>query len=431
MKKPFLISIIAIVILSGIGAGIYFSLKKNSAPEYQFAEITKGDVESTVSSTGTINPISKVEVGTQVSGTIAKLYVDFNDHVRKGQLLAVLDTIPLKTSVLSAQAAVDKAKAQLDQYQEDFTRSKALFEKALLSEAEFLPYKTNLATQKATLKSAQADLQRAQTNLKYAFIRSPINGTVIQRSVEAGQTVAASLSTPTLFIIAEDLSKMEIDALVDESDIGLIKEGLSTRFEVPAYPGKKFTGTMQEIRLQPTTVSNVVNYTVVIYAENKDNQLLPGMTATVDFVTGQKKDVLLIPNAALRFQPSADALAEFRKNRQAETGNRPDSSNGQKRKSDSDASGKNSNWGQRTGKSGKTLPSDMGRLWLINKEGKLDMRIVKIGLTDGKNTEFVSGRDIQEGMQVITSSNQAGQQKTQKSGSNFGSPSGGPPPRGF
>ncbi|NTV47883.1 MAG: efflux RND transporter periplasmic adaptor subunit, partial [Chlorobiales bacterium] len=417
-KKPFLISILVIAILSGIGAAVYFSVGKSATLEYQFSEITRGDVESTVSSTGTINPISKVEIGTQVSGTIAKLYVDFNAHVRKGQLLAVLDTIPLKTSVLSAQAAVDKARAQLDQYQEEFTRSQSLFEKALLSEAEFLPYKTNLKVQQASLKAALADLQRAQTNLKYAYIRSPINGTVIQRSVEEGQTVAASLSTPTLFIIAEDLSKMEIDALVDESDIGQIKAGLPIRFEVPAYPAKKFTGTMQEIRLQPTTVSNVVNYTVVIYGENKDNSLLPGMTATVDFVTGQKKDVILIPNAALRFQPSTEALAEFRKNRQAQADS---SQQGQKKDSAS----------RRNGKSGKNLPSDMGRLWFINKEGKLDMRMVKIGLTDGKNTELVSGRDIQEGMRVITGS-QSGQQDTQKSGSNFGGSRGiGGPPRGF
>lgn len=421
MKKPFLISILVIAILSGIGAAVYFSVGKSATPEYQFSEITRGDVENTVSSTGTINPISKVEIGTQVSGTIAKLYVDFNAHVRKGQLLAVLDTIPLKTSVLSAQAAVDKARAQLDQYQEEFTRSQSLFEKALLSEAEFLPYKTNLKMQQASLKAALADLQRAQTNLKYAYIRSPINGTVIQRSVEEGQTVAASLSTPTLFVIAEDLSKMEIDALVDESDIGLIKAGLPIKFEVPAYPGKKFTGTMQEIRLQPTTVSNVVNYTVVIFAENKDNLLLPGMTATVDFVTGQKKDVLLIPNAALRFQPSTEALAEFRKNREATR--QADSSQLEQKKNSAP---------KRNGKSGRTLANDMGRLWFINKEGKLDMQVVKIGLTDGKSTELVSGRDVQEGMQVITSSNQSGQQKTQKSSSPLGgSPGGGPPPRGF
>ncbi|NTW50414.1 MAG: efflux RND transporter periplasmic adaptor subunit [Chlorobiales bacterium] len=421
MKKSFLISILAIAILSGIGAAIYFSVGKSATLEYQFSEITRGDVESTVSSTGTINPISKVEIGTQVSGTIARLYIDFNDHVRKGQLLAILDTIPLQTSVLSAQASVDKAKAQLDQYQEEYTRSQALFEKALLSEAEFLPYKTNIKMQQATLKSAQADLQRARTNLKYAYIRSPINGTVIQRSVEEGQTVAASLSTPTLFIIAEDLSKMEIDALVDESDIGLIKEGLPIKFEVPAYPGKKIAGTMQQIRLQPTTVSNVVNYTVVIYAENKDNLLLPGMTATIDFVTGEKKDVLLIPNAALRFQPSTEAQAEFRKNREAAA------------QADSSAQGqKKDGASKRNGKSGRTLPNDMGRLWFINKEGKLDMRVVKIGLTDGKNTELVSGRDVQEGMQVITSSIQSGQQKTQKSSSTLGgSPGGGPPPRGF
>lgn len=232
MKKRIIFGIFLLGALLFIGAIFFNSVKSNEKTQYQFAQIARGDLESTISSSGTLSPVTTVEVGTQVSGTISKIYADFNDQVKKGRLLAVLDTALLKASLQDVGANLDKARAQLEQAQADYNRNKNLFEENLISDADFLPFQINLKLQQAAVKSADAALQRAERNLKYAYIYSPINGTVIQRNVEEGQTVAASLAAPTLFEIAEDLSKMEILAEVDESDIGLIKVGQPVRFDV-------------------------------------------------------------------------------------------------------------------------------------------------------------------------------------------------------
>ncbi len=223
MKKKWIVLLLVLIFVLIIGWIVYRTVVKNGQVEYQVAEVVRGDLENTISSTGTINPVIKVEVGTQVSGILDRVYVDFNDQVTKGQLLAVLDTIPLKLAVLDAEANLERILSQYEQAQEEYQRNLAMFEKKLISESDFLPYKISLKMQQAALKSAEVNLQRAKRNLKYAVIRSPINGIVIQRNVEAGQTVAASLQAPTLFIIAGDLSKMEIHAQVDESDIGQIR----------------------------------------------------------------------------------------------------------------------------------------------------------------------------------------------------------------
>lgn len=232
MKKRIIFGIFLLGALLFIGAIFFNSVKSNEKTQYQFAQIARGDLESTISSSGTLSPVTTVEVGTQVSGTISKIYADFNDQVKKGRLLAVLDTALLKASLQDVGANLDKARAQLEQAQADYNRNKNLFEENLISDADFLPFQINLKLQQAAVKSADAALQRAERNLKYVYIYSPINGTVIQRNVEEGQTVAASLAAPTLFEIAEDLSKMEILAEVDESDIGLIKVGQPVRFDV-------------------------------------------------------------------------------------------------------------------------------------------------------------------------------------------------------
>lgn len=406
MRKKILLAIIIIILIIAASI-IYSSMNDNGNGQFEFAEIIKGDLESTISSTGTINPVGEVEVGTQVSGIIDHLYVDFNDQVRKGQLLAVLDTLNLRAAFLSAQAGLERAEAQLENAQDDYNRNLEMFKENLISEADFLPFKVNLKTQKANLKSAQADLQRAQQNLKYAYIRSPIKGTVIQRNVEAGQTVAASLQAPTLFIIAENLSKMEIHAQVDESDIGQIKEGMPVRFDVQAYPDKKFNGTVRQIRMQPEIISNVVNYTVVIDATNEDNLLLPGMTATVDFIIQQRKNVLLIPNTALRFQPSQELQAKFFKNRKSQTESLPDSVRQQRR-----AEGRNFSMTEGTGDfTQRNTPKDVGRVWYIDEQDHLAMEIIRTGATDGRMTEIVRGRNIKEGMRVIVGIAQSAEQK--------------------
>lgn len=408
MKKKILY-IAMLVVLFVIGRWAFSSLSGNDNTQYQFAEITRGDLESTISSSGTLSPVTTVEIGTQVSGTIAQVFVDYNDNVHKGQLLAVLDTVLLKSSVLDGQAGMEKAEAQLQDAQVNHQRNQELFERGFISEAEFQPFQINLKTQRANLKSAQAALQRAEQNLNYAVIRSPINGTVIERNVEAGQTVAASLSTPTLFIISEDLAKMEILVEVDESDIGLIKDGQSVRFDVQAYPDKIFTGTVRQIRLQPTTVSNVVNYTVVVDADNQENLLLPGMTATVDFITEQKKDVLLVSNTALRFQPSEEILAESQERRQKQFEALPDSLKEQ-RGMQKGSRGVFASRQRGNGASSVAASNDRKQVWYLDERGELAMEPVMIGMSDGSKSEIVMSRNLGEGMQVIYGKSQNNQQ---------------------
>ncbi len=414
--KKILYSIGIIVVVMAIGLILFNAVSsKSTNGKYTFEKITRGDLINTVSSTGTINAVSTVEVGTQVSGIIDKIYVDFNDQVHKGQLLAVLDTVLLKTALMDAQANLEKAKAALEQATADYDRNLPLFQKALISEAEFLPIKIQVKTQKASLTSAQASFERAQRNLKYAFIHSPIDGTVIQRNVEEGQTVAASLQAPVLFIIAEDLSKMEIHAQVDESDIGMIKNGQKVTFTVQAYPDKNFTGSVRQIRLQPTTVQNVVNYTVVIDAANDENLLLPGMTTTIDFIIDERKDALLVPNTALRFQPSQQMMQEFFSQARKRMESAPDSL-----KKRMPGMG-NFSPGQRLGNS---RPKDAGTVWYLDENHKLVMAPFKAGVTDGKKTEVVMSRDLKEGMQVIVGMTSNGNEKTSSSSSrrNFGPP---------
>lgn len=415
MKKV-MYSIGILLVLGTIGTLVFKTVNQNGANgQFTFEKITRGDLVNSVSSTGSISAVSTVEVGTQVSGIIDKLYVDFNDQVRKGQLLAVLDTVLLKTTLQDAQANMAKARAQLEQANADYSRNLPLFEKKLISEAEFLPLQIQLKTQKANLTSAEAALARADRNLRYAFIHSPIKGTVIQRNVEEGQTVAASLQAPVLFIIAEDLSQMEIHAQVDESDIGQIKTGQKVNFSVQAYPDKIFEGTVRQIRLQPTTVQNVVNYTVVVNASNPENFLLPGMTATVDFIIEEQRDVLLVPNTALRFQPSAKQLEIFRSQTPPPE---PGKTNMEKLSEGKFEAASDS------GKTPGAPPKDASHVWWVAQNHQLKLAHFKSGLTDGKLTVIEKSRDLQEGMEVIISSNQTTDTKKSSSSTrqNFGPP---------
>lgn len=412
MKKIFIV--IAVIIIGAAAGFIFLGGNGVSASNgYTFATITRGDIENTVSSTGTVYPVSTVEVGTQVSGTIDKVLADFNDDVVQGQTLAILDATNLASMVRASEADILRAEAQYEQAQSDYERAKKMFGKNLISEYDLTTAKTNAQTALASLKSAQESLDRAKTNLDYAVIKSPIDGKVIHRNIEEGQTVAASLSTPTLFIIAEDLGQMEIQALVDESDIGRIENGQMVRFTVEAYMDEEFTGTVEQVRLQPTTVSNVVNYTVIVNASNEEGLLLPGMTATVDFLIEQRQDVMLVPNAALRFQPSTEMLAEFRQTMQKRMENMPDSlkerfgRGGQPENQSGDDQAESRQAVSRSfmgplGDGGQA--KNVSRLWYLDEDGKLGMAMIQTGATDGKNTEITMGRDITEGMQVISSS---------------------------
>ena len=427
-KKVIIYSIITV----GLLILIYFLFikKDDTAPKFTFAEIKKGDISNTITSTGTLEALKTVDVGTQVSGKIDKIFVDFNSDVKKGQLLAILDTTNLALAVSDAESNLIKAQAQYEQAKVQNDNNKVLYSKGFLSELDYTTSKTNLETALSNLQSAKTALQRAKTNLTYAYIYSPINGTVINKNVEEGQTVASSFSSPTLFEIAENLSNMQILASVDESDIGQIKNGQMAKFSVEAYPDKEFTGKVVQIRLNSQVVQNVVNYTVVINAENKNNLLLPGMTATIDFYVEQKNNVLLVPNAALRFQPTADMLAEYKKENgdSSSRNNIPDSVRKKFRRMRESGFGSGNFGGGNFGGNGMGMGNfraskNFGTMWYLDSKGKLQMGRALLGLTDGKNTEIVRSRNIKDGMKIITGTenNNAGTSNIQNQ--NF--------PRGF
>jgi len=412
-------------ILVLVGAAYVFSgiLNGNGKVQMQYGTVSRGDLENTISCSGTLSPVTTVDVGTQVSGTIDQVYVDYNDIVKKGQLLAVLDTFLLKASLQDAEAGVERAEADLEQARADYARGEQLFEKKLIAEADYLTLEITVKSRKASLKSARATQDRARSNLDYAYIYSPIDGTVIENNIEEGQTVASSLSAPTLFLIAEDLSHMEILADVDESDIGEIKVGQDTRFEVPAYSDKIFTGQVTQIRLQPELVSNVVTYTVVIDADNDEGLLLPGMTATVDFITQQKSDILIVPNAALRIQPTEDMLATMKERRQ------------QMRPEGADSAAAEANRSLRPGRraAGGQRPDNMSMVWFLDDNEQLMMEPVLTGMTDGSNTEILRSRTLDEGTQIVTAitgGNTATATNKTQGGLISGPPSGGRPPGG-
>ena len=414
-----------ILVILAVAYGFRSSQEVKSDGDYQFVKITRGDIENTITATGVLSPVTTVEVGTQVSGTVAKVYVDFNDHVGKGQVLAVLDTILLKMAILDAESGLQRAEAQYDEAAATLKRNQPLYDKGLLSDADYLSSQVAVKTMNASLNSAKTNYLRAKRNLEYAVIRAPISGMVISRGVEEGQTVAASFSTPTLFTIAEDLSNMEILADVDESDIGQVKAGQKVRFEVAAYPDKDFTGIVKQVRLMPKTVSNVVSYTVVVSAENKNQLLLPGMTASLDFIISEATDILKVPASALRLQPTEEMIQTIRARFEAARTARGDSS----RAPDDEMRGRRfaGNGGQR--------PTNMGRLWYLDSDQKLQMLPVRTGVSDGVNTEITLLRETVEPEKLkVISTVLTGTPVTSRNGNGSSPFGGGRPPmprRGF
>jgi len=420
--KKILIAAAVVVVAVVIVWQLFGRGGSEAASRYEFAEVERGDIENVVSSSGTLSAVGTVDVGTQVSGTIAKILVDYNEPVRAGQVLAVLDTTMLSASVRDARGGLIRARALRDQAVRDFEREQDLHEEELISDAQFSDTRTAMETAEASLLSAAASLDRARANLKYAVIRSPIDGTVIMRNIEPGQTVAASFSTPTLFVIADDLSQMEIHALVDESDIGSIREGQHVRFTVEAYIDDVFHGVVRQVWLQPQTISNVVMYTVVVDADNESGLLYPGMTATTDFLVDERSDVLMVPNAALRLRATPDMFEEMRESMQERMAELPDSVQqamhermGGREGPPGGAGGASSAGGAGGGVGGgmgggMALGGDRddnsAMLWYLDDQGRLSAtRIVK-GVSDGRVTEIVRGRGVEEGMRVITAVNE-------------------------
>jgi len=286
---------------------VIYLISKGNGKELQMntAVIETGKIEITVTATGYVQPVDKVEVGTQVSGVIEKIYVDYNSHVKKGQLLAELDKLTLKERALQGEASVSSAKSDLNYAQQNFDRVTQLYEAKAATQASYEQAVNQLSQAKTAVINAQANLHQANVNLSYADIYSPIDGVVLMRAVEQGQTVAASFSTPTLFTIANDLKNMKVEANVDEADIGQVKVGQAVTFTVDAYPDDTFSGTVNQVRLQPTVTSNVVTYTVVISAPNPDERLFPGMTASVTITTKSEEGVMA-PLQAINYRISPE-----------------------------------------------------------------------------------------------------------------------------
>jgi len=359
---------------------------RNAAPAYRTEAVSRGPITEIVSATGDVSAIVTVNIGSQVSGTISKLYVDFNSQVKKGQPLADLDPRLFRASLeraqaglASAQADVEKAQAQLNDAIRVEKRNKELFEQRLVSQQDVdsavatrEQMAANLSGAKAKVLQARADRDQAATNLAFARIESPIDGIVVSRAVDVGQTVAASFQTPTLFTIANDLTKMQVLANIDEADVGKVHEGLEARFTVDAYPGDEFRGFIREVRQAPSTIQNVVTYAAVIDAANPDRKLRQGMTAAVKVLANHKDDVLRVANAALRWKPDNAPAPD--QQQQAPRGDRTLA------RADRRAAAA----------PGTPMPGKPARLYKL-VSGKAVPVDVRIGISDGQRTEVVSG----------------------------------------
>ena len=400
------------MVILGIVAASWFLIfhRKKDTSSYRFVAVERGTIESVVSSTGTLRATSTVQVGTQVSGQIEAIYVDFNDQVKQGQLIARIDPTLLEQEVRSAQTAVERARAELDQATREMNRVERLYEGKVVTDSEHSTSQYQLAVAKTSYESAQINLDKAQRNLKYSDIQAPVDGTVLERNVDVGQTVAASLQAPQLFLIAGDLSEMEIVALVDEGDIGKIEPDQEVRFTVQAFPDRYFQGKVRQVRLQSTMQENVVTYLVAVAVDNQDGKLLPGMTATVEFIVKRVENILKVANTALRFQPTEAMRAEMQA-RRGEVGMRGgagdsvadstgSSGSGRGRSSPAAAGGASGGGRERTGRAGGARRADRGILWTADENGKIDVIPVKVGITDGQFTE-IEGPKAVEGLQVI------------------------------
>ncbi len=367
----------------------------NKGYTLETATVKKGSIINTITATGTIEADTTVLIGTQVSGVISKIYVDFNSVVRKGQLLAVLDTTPLQTQVRQAQASLDQAKGEVEYQRATYERYKALLDKKLIAQADYDQVKYNYSTALANLKTSKAGYDKALVNLSYATIVSPIKGVILNRAVDQGQTVAASFSTPNLFTIANDLTQMHVEADIDEADIGQVRQGQPVDFTVDAYPTETFKGDVRQVRLQPTVTSNVVTYTVIVNAPNPEKKLMPGMTANITVLVQKIDSVLVVPGRALRFTPDAAFMAEYMKENFP---NRGRGTGGQQRQR---PAGTQPPEGAGMFNSGGATAMKRPVVVWVKSGDSIHRTRVTIGAVDATNTEITSG--LKAGDQVILS----------------------------
>jgi HlyD family secretion protein len=405
MKKNTLIiiAVVSVIAIASILALKPFS-KKEAAVNFNTVKVEKGSISNTVTATGTIQAIKTVNVGTQVSGIILHIYVDFNDHVKQGQLLAKLDETPLRTQLDQSQSLVDQAQSQLHFEESTYNRLKVLFDKKLISQTDYDQALYNFENAKASLANAKSALDRAKVNLEYATITSPIDGVVLNRAIEEGQTVAASFSTPTLFTIVNDLTQMEVQTSVDEADIGKIANGQRVEFTVDAYSDLKFEGTVSQVRLQPVTTNNVVTYVVILNAPNPDKKLMPGMTASATIYVQEKTNTLTLSGKAVRFTPDQAYLKKMFEKMQA-NGTMPKMPAGVPAGASPQAmpTGQPMQGAPSAGLAAGDMNSDPSTKTVWVKDDKMGLRpsMVKIGINNGTNVEILSG--LKEGDEVVTS----------------------------
>ena len=422
MKRRLLLSLVAVAALTLGGLAYYRSTASAEVPHYMTAAISRGDVVQTVEATGTLEAVTTVQVGSQVSGTISALLADYNSQVRKGQVIARLDPSLLQAQVDQAEATivrleadVDRARVSLQDANIKKRRAAELFEQQLIARVDLESAEATAAQAEASVKSAQAQVTQARAslnqnlvNLSHTVIKAPVDGIVISRSVDVGQTVAASMSAPTLFVLAKDLSEMQVNASIDEADIGQIKAGQHVTFRVDAYPRDTFTGTVEQVRLEPITVQNVVSYVTVISVPNKELKLKPGMTANVTVEIARADDVLRVQNAALRFQPPAAAIQPQATGGAAATGNQSGASPASaQRGSTPSAAGAAGRTGGVSGQGSRQLgnrerPNSErgGRVWVLTN-GQLEPIRVRTGISDGTTTAILDGQ-LDEQTLVVT-----------------------------
>jgi HlyD family secretion protein len=354
------------------GAYQFFASTESKSLSLQTVITETRNISTFITATGTIEPITKVEVSTQVSGKVEKLFVDFNDRVKKGQIIAQIDQTNLKSTLKNTEVSLSSSKTEVDYQQKNYDRSKALADKNLVSNTDLELAEYNLDNAKTAYQKAKLEYDIAKQNLDYTIISSPIDGVVLSVDIEEGQTVAASLSAPTMFTIAKDLTRMQVEADVDEADIGQVKAGQAVTFTVDAFPEDKFSGTVSQIRLNPTESSSVITYTVIVEAPNPESKLMPGMTASITVTTLEANEVLTISAAAASFSPDKNFAAQY-----SQLGN-----------------------GGKINRSGLSVSGEDEKIVWIKRGNDISETKIKTGISDGTNIQVISG--LNKGDEVVT-----------------------------
>lgn len=369
-KNSIIVLVAAIVVFFGYK---YFTTEKKASIAVQTVKLSKQNVTTSVTATGTVEPVDQVDVGTQVSGIINHIYADYNSPVKKGQLLAELDKTNLQESVNNALAQYNASLNELNYYQQNYNRQNNMYKSGVISKADYEQAAYQVKNSQETVSQRKTALAQARTNLSYANIYAPIDGIILSREVEEGQTVAASMTTPTLFTIAKDITKMQVEADVDEADIGGVEVGQRVSFTVDAYPQEEFSGRVRQVRLSATTESNVVTYTVIIDADNPEQKLKPGLTATITIFTQELKGTNTVPASATAFSPDTETLQKYYQQNQI------------KAKIPEIKTGKNKE----------------KYIWIKNNDGSLSQKQITVGINDGINIQVVSGLSGNE--QIVSS----------------------------